>query len=209
MGDRQGGRAQAAGPGQARRRRHGQDSVRGSRGDDFARARGRAAQARPGGGDRARHARLRAYAFDRYKTKRKEGEEQPAKAQITHRGCRPGRRPQGLEQTREPVADGVIMARDLVNEPPTCCFPEEFARRAAALKKLGVAVEVLDVTAMKKLGMGALLGVGQGSRQDSRARGHALERRQEGRRRRSPSSARACASTPAASRSSPPPAWRT
>jgi hypothetical protein len=68
---------------------------------------------------------------------------------------------------------------------------------------------VLDVPAMKKLGMNALLGVGQGSRKDSRVGDHALERRQEERAAGSPSSARACASTPAASRSSPRPAWRT
>ena len=60
------------------------------------------------------------------------------------------------------------MARDLINEPANVLYPEEFARRAGALKKLGVAVEVLDVPAMKKLGMNALLGVGQGSRKDSR-----------------------------------------
>ncbi len=47
-------------------------------------------------------------------------------------------------------------------------FPEEFARRAGQLKKVGVAVEVLDVAAMKKLGMNALLGVGQGSEHESR-----------------------------------------
>jgi leucyl aminopeptidase len=47
-------------------------------------------------------------------------------------------------------------------------YPVEFARRAAGLSKLGVQVEVLDVPAMKKLGMGALLGVGQGSAHDSR-----------------------------------------
>src|SRR4029450_11068671 len=41
-------------------------------------------------------------------------------------------------------------------------------RRTLALKKLGVAVEVLDVPALKKLGMGALLGVGQGSTNQSR-----------------------------------------
>jgi leucyl aminopeptidase len=60
------------------------------------------------------------------------------------------------------------MARDLVNEPPNVLFPIEFARRAAGLRKLGVGIDVLDVKAMTKLGMGALLGVGQGSRQDSR-----------------------------------------
>jgi leucyl aminopeptidase len=47
-------------------------------------------------------------------------------------------------------------------------FPGEFARRTSALRKLGVIVEILDVPAMRKLGMGALLGVGQGSVHESR-----------------------------------------
>src|SRR6202000_393327 len=57
----------------------------------------------------------------------------------------------------------VILARELVNEPPNVLFPVEFARRATELRKVGVEVEVLDVKAMTKLGMGALLGVAQGS----------------------------------------------
>ena len=111
--------------------------------------------------------RLRAYVFDRYKTKRKEGEEPPAKTQVM---IAVG----NVEAARkawarsEPVADGVVMARDLINEPANILYPEEFARRAVVLKKLGVAVEVLDVPAMKKLGMNALLGVGLGSAHDSR-----------------------------------------
>jgi len=66
------------------------------------------------------------------------------------------------------IGDGVLMARDLVNEPANVLYPGEFARRASALKKLGVLVEVLDVAAMRKLGMGALLGVGQGSAHESK-----------------------------------------
>ena len=107
------------------------------------------------------------------------------------------------------IVDGVILARDLVNEPPNVLYPVEFARRASQLRKLGVEVEVLDVKAMTKLGMGALLGVGQGSTQPSRI---VIMRWNGGKTRRcsrSPSSARASASIPAASRSSPPPAWRT
>src|SRR5947209_14705760 len=61
-----------------------------------------------------------------------------------------------------------MYARDLVNEPANVLFPEEFARRAGGLRKLGVAVEVLDVKEMKTLGMNALLGVGQGSQHESR-----------------------------------------
>jgi leucyl aminopeptidase len=66
------------------------------------------------------------------------------------------------------VVDGVNLARDLVNEPPNVLYPEEFARRAAELRKLGVEVEILDVKAMTKLGMGALLGVAQGSARPGR-----------------------------------------
>jgi leucyl aminopeptidase len=110
---------------------------------------------------------LRAYTFDRYKTKRKEGEEPPAAATITLAVANASGA-QKAWSARSGVADGVIMARDLTNEPANVLFPEEFARRASALKKLGVAVEVLDVPAMEKLGMHALLGVGQGSAHDSR-----------------------------------------
>jgi leucyl aminopeptidase len=110
---------------------------------------------------------LRSYAFDRYKTKRKEGEEPPAASTITLAVANASGA-QKAWTARSGAADGVIMARDLINEPANVLFPEEFARRASALKKLGVAVEVLDVPAMKKLGMHALLGVGQGSAHDSR-----------------------------------------
>jgi leucyl aminopeptidase len=111
---------------------------------------------------------LRAYVFDRYKTKRREGEEAPAKPQITIAVSNAAAAKKAWDSYSGPVADGVIMARDLINEPANVLFPQEFARRTAVLKKLGVAVEVLDVAAMKKLGMAALLGVGQGSRKDSR-----------------------------------------
>ena len=66
------------------------------------------------------------------------------------------------------IVDGVIIARELVNEPPNVLYPEEFARRASQLRKLGVDVEILDVKAMTKLGMGALLGVAQGSTRPGR-----------------------------------------
>src|SRR5208282_1002728 len=66
------------------------------------------------------------------------------------------------------IADGVVLARDLVNEPANVLYPGEFARRVSGLTKLGVGVDVLDVAAMKKLGMGALLGVGQGSAHESK-----------------------------------------
>ena len=111
--------------------------------------------------------RLRAYKFDRYKTKKKDGEDLALRADISiavddvaaaRKAFAPGAH----------VVDGVVTARDLVNEPPNVLFPVEFARRAGQLRKLGVGVEILDVKAMTKLGMGALLGVAQGSTQPGR-----------------------------------------
>ncbi|MBN8965418.1 MAG: leucyl aminopeptidase, partial [Rhizobiales bacterium] len=112
-------------------------------------------------------ARMRAYVFDRYKTKRKEGEESPAKTRLKI-AVGSVATAQKAWPRREAVANGVIIARDLINEPANVLYPAEFARRATALKRLGVAVEVLDVRAMKRLGMHSLLGVGQGSAHDSR-----------------------------------------
>jgi leucyl aminopeptidase len=111
--------------------------------------------------------RLRAYAFDRYKTKRKEDEEPARETRVAIAVASPGSVDKAFA-SRAAVANGVIVARDLVNEPANVLYPEEFARRAGSLKKVGVTVEAFDVAAMKKLGMNALLGVGQGSAHESR-----------------------------------------
>ncbi len=111
--------------------------------------------------------RLRAYKFDRYKTKKKEGEETALRADISIAvaDVAAARKAFG---PKAHVIEGVITARDLVNEPPNVLYPVEFARRASQLRKLGVGIDVLDVNAMKKLGMGALLGVAQGSARPGR-----------------------------------------
>jgi leucyl aminopeptidase len=111
--------------------------------------------------------RLRAYRFDRYKTKPKEGEERAAKVEVNFACGNPAAAEKAWAAVSG-VADGVVLARDLVNEPANVLYPGEFARRAGDLRKLGVLVEVLDIAAMKKLGMGALLGVGQGSMHESK-----------------------------------------
>jgi leucyl aminopeptidase len=110
---------------------------------------------------------LRAYAFDRYKTKRKDNDDQATEVKVTIAVAGVS----AVEKayvSRAAVASGVTIARDLVNEPANVLYPEELARRAGSLKKLGVAVDVLDVEEMRKLGMNALLGVGQGSEHESR-----------------------------------------
>jgi leucyl aminopeptidase len=117
--------------------------------------------------DLAMGARLRAYAFDRYKTKRKEGEDKPPALNVTIATANPAAVGRAWA-SREGIAEGVVLARDLINEPANVLYPEIFARRAALLRRLGIMVDVLDLRAMKRLGMGALLGVGQGSAHESR-----------------------------------------
>ncbi|MEH6404248.1 MAG: leucyl aminopeptidase [Sneathiella sp.] len=68
----------------------------------------------------------------------------------------------------EAIAEGVALTRELVSEPANTLYPESFADRCKELTSLGVEVEILDEDKMRHLGMGALLGVGQGSRKESR-----------------------------------------
>src|SRR5215207_3222469 len=112
-------------------------------------------------------ARLRLYKFDRYKTKKKEDDENGGTTRITFAVADPAAARKAAKAA-DGLAEGVGIARDLVNEPPNVLGPEEFANRAATLAKLGVEVEVLDEKALRKLGMRALLAVGQGSERESR-----------------------------------------
>jgi leucyl aminopeptidase len=111
--------------------------------------------------------RLRTYKFDRYKTKKKDGENEALRADVSIAVDDVAAAKKAFAPDSR-IVDGVIIARDLVNEPPNVLYPEEFARRASQLRKVGVNVEVLDTKAMTKLGMGALLGVAQGSARPGR-----------------------------------------
>jgi len=68
----------------------------------------------------------------------------------------------------EHVANGVILTRDLVAEPPNVLYPETLAERCKQLEKLGVKVRVFGEKEMEKIGMHALLGVGRGSEKESK-----------------------------------------
>lgn len=64
------------------------------------------------------------------------------------------------------VYAGIALARELVTEPPNVIHPAGFVGRCKPLADLGVTIETLDKAQMTALGMGALLGVAQGSAQD-------------------------------------------
>jgi leucyl aminopeptidase len=111
-------------------------------------------------------ARLRSYRFDKYRTTEKP-EAKPTLKKLTvmlddQAGAK---RAYGA---LEKIGDAVVWTRDLVSEPANILYPETLAEEARKLAEVGVDVEVLGEKQMRKLGMGALLGVGQGSARESR-----------------------------------------
>ncbi|MEM8749705.1 MAG: leucyl aminopeptidase [Pseudomonadota bacterium] len=121
--------------------------------------------------DLAQGMQLASYRFDKYKTKKKKNGENnapaPKASKITILTSK-ATAAKKLWTGHEGVGEGVMLARDLVNEPANVLTPKEFAKRAEELKKLGCKVEILDEKAMAKLKMNTLLGVAQGSRNPPR-----------------------------------------
>jgi leucyl aminopeptidase len=111
-------------------------------------------------------AKLRSYAFNKYKTKIKSDQKVAIKALIITCDNVVGAR-KGYNKLSK-IADGVFFTRDLVSEPPNILYPDTLAKEAKTLEKLGVKVQILGEPQMRRLGMGALLGVGQGSIRESR-----------------------------------------
>ncbi|AUH32165.1 leucyl aminopeptidase [Paracoccus tegillarcae] len=92
---------------------------------------------------------------------------QPEKARVTFMA----KDPEALASAARDgaaVAEGVFFTRDLVNEPANVLTTTDFANRLAAMEELGLSVEVLEEAELEKLGMRALLAVGQGSESPSK-----------------------------------------
>jgi len=109
-------------------------------------------------------AALRSYRFDKYRTKQKP-EQKPSLSSLTVSAASPGEAKQAY-QALGAAAEAVAFTRDLVSEPANELYPESMAERASALAGPdlpGLTVEVLDENRLSELGMGALLGVAQGS----------------------------------------------
>jgi leucyl aminopeptidase len=133
--------------------------------------------------DLALGALLRHYAFRKYLTKKngtngaEEGasangsaEQKPAQdrlAKLVIHCADPAKAAAAFEAKRA-LAEGVYLARDLVNEPANALGPVEFADRVKALEATGLEVEILDEVALKELGMNTLLSVAQGSARPAR-----------------------------------------
>ncbi|MEM6617068.1 MAG: leucyl aminopeptidase, partial [Pseudomonadota bacterium] len=114
--------------------------------------------------------KLGAYSFSKYKSKKDKddnGDKDDSDPSVVLACSDPSATDAVLMQ-RLAIADGTLLARDLVNMPPNDLGPEEFAVEAEKLAELGAEVTILGEAEMAELEMRALLGVGQGSRRESK-----------------------------------------
>lgn len=107
---------------------------------------------------------LATYKFDKYKSKKSKTNFSKTIKLVSNKNSRSLSKKFNHNKS---VAEGVFLARDLVNEPSNILNPEDYAKRIKGLSKYGLKVEVLNEVKMKKLGMDSLLGVGRGSQYDS------------------------------------------
>jgi len=100
---------------------------------------------------------LKAYEFNKYKSKKKTKHFEFSVL------CK--NKPLKLNSNKRfnSLIEGTILTKDLVSEPGNILHPDEYARRLVKLRKFGLKVTIYDNRKLKKLGMNALLGVGQGS----------------------------------------------
>ena len=101
--------------------------------------------------------KLKSYKFNKYKTKKED-------INISLNILGDKNKPSLSNQLKfKALEEGAFYARDLVSEPGNVLHPDEYAKRINSLKKDGLKINVYDEKKLKKLGMHALLGVGQGS----------------------------------------------
>ena len=102
-------------------------------------------------------AQLKSYEFNKYKTKKKNKIYEicvSSNSKILHTN---------KKNRFYSLIEGINLTKDLVSEPGNILHPDEYAKRLGNLRKIGLKVTVYDQKKLKKMGMNALLGVGQGS----------------------------------------------
>lgn len=104
---------------------------------------------------------LSRWRFNRHRTLLKENETDSVQRLLVV--CSDPTGYQTAFQKMEAMLEGVFYARSLTSEPPNILFPMAYAEKLKELRSLGIEVEVLDVSSLQKIGMTALLAVGQGS----------------------------------------------
>ncbi len=101
--------------------------------------------------------KLKSYVFDKYKTKKNN------RSLMLHLFVRKNQINFNKKKRFLSLIEGSNFTKDLVSEPGNVLHPDEYAQRLKRLSRFGLKVTVYDQKKLKKMGMNALLGVGQGS----------------------------------------------
>ena len=101
---------------------------------------------------------LKSYSFEKYKSKKKS--DTSIKIEVCVNKVEKFKKE---FETFSSIKSGVFLARDLVSEPPNELNPKHYTEEILKLTKLGLKVQVFGEKDLKKMGMNSLLGVGQGS----------------------------------------------
>ena len=107
---------------------------------------------------------LKSYVFNKYKTLNKEkiNKKLVFKIITTYK-----EKIQKKYKYYDAIKEGVFLSRDLVSEPPNVLNPKRYTQEIKKLTKYGLKVEIFNEAKLKKLGMNSLLGVGQGSENET------------------------------------------
>ena len=107
---------------------------------------------------------LKSYTFNKYKTINKE----KISKKIIYKIITSHKEKLGKEyKYYDSIREGVFLSRDLVSEPPNVLNPKKYTEEIKKLTKFGLKVEILNESKLKQLGMNSLLGVGQGSENET------------------------------------------
>jgi len=107
---------------------------------------------------------LKSYTFNKYKTLNKNKLDKKINAKII---TSKRKKIESQYKYYNAIKEGVFLARDLVSEPPNVLNPKRYTEEIKKLTRLGLKVEILNEAKLKKLGMNSLLGVGQGSKNET------------------------------------------
>ena len=104
---------------------------------------------------------LKSYSFEKYKSNKK------VNIQNLELSVDKPKSYQSSYEYLSAIKEGIFLTRDLVSEPPNVLNPKKYTEIIKKLSKLGLKIEILNESKLKKLGMNSLLGVGQGSKNET------------------------------------------
>ena len=107
---------------------------------------------------------LKSYTFNKYKTLNKDRLNKKINLNIVSANIK---KISNSYKYYDSIKEGVFLSRDLVSEPPNVLNPKKYTEEIKKLSKFGLKVEILNEAKLKKLGMNSLLGVGQGSENET------------------------------------------